>query len=639
MRRIATVINKMVIIWLGCSLIIGGVYLHLSDKSYQSLLAKLTSENLQLLSYIDTRATRIQKNLDNIYRELYSSSLLLDYAQTQDANLKRYIENQWTLVSANSDYFYQLRFLDAQGKEKIRVEHNTSNPRPYVVADEELQDKSHRDYVAYAKSLPNNTTGHVGVDIEYEHGRPVIPYLPGYRIIHPISDNNTRYGYLIANLAVLKIVRQLTASNVETNQSIDFVNELGFYRLSQQSDKLFGDLIADRYHYNLRNENIDLWRQIQASDARRGKYMSPNGLYVFKPMESKLFVSKSPLIMLTHIPAADITAQFDALSTDIQQELVIIWLFSGILSGILALVWDAKQRELLDQKFAELVLSSGTAIVITDSHHRITRATRRFCELVDQETSDVLNANIFKFTLDPKQAKSIEHDLYLADSWKGQLTFLAKSGQQRICQAEVTTSSSSWNRNRHYLYSISDISEQYERIKQLKSQTERDPATELWNKSKFHHVLEHYSKLYQRYPEQPPSCLAIIDIDNFKQINDSLGHSVGDRIILYVADKLAALLRETDFIARIGGDEFAVIIQHADTDKAALLMRRVCQTIETSQAYSLTISVGIAQIELEPEHSFSHADEALYRSKAKGKNCVTIHGKEQLHIIKSHSHD
>ncbi|SDH32717.1 PAS domain S-box-containing protein/diguanylate cyclase (GGDEF) domain-containing protein [Vibrio xiamenensis] len=637
MKRIASTTTKMVVIWLGASLIIGGFYLHLSDKAYQLLVARLTTENQQMLSYVDTRASRIQNNLNNTFHELYSSSLIKDFAGTNRPDLKRYIENQWALVAVNSSYFYQLRYLNAQGEEKIRVEINNNTNKPYVVPDAELQDKSHRDYVAYARSLPNDTTGFVGVDIEYEHGRPVLPYLPGYRMIHPITNQEQRYGYFIANLDVLSIVRELTTH--ERNQDIDFINDLGFYRLSNQSNKLFGDLIAERYHYNLRSENTDLWRAIQAAPSRQGYYMSSMGLYVFKPLDSTLFMSKSPLIMLTHVPHQQIQNLFDKQLVAMEKEALIIWLFAGMLSGILAMVWDAKQRELLDQKFAELVLSSGTAIVITDAKHRIIRATSRFCEIVEKESPEIINANIFKFTLDPKQAKNIEQELHIAENWKGQMTFLTSSGQQRICQSEISSSPMRWNRMRHYVYSITDISEQYERIKQLKSQTERDPATELWNKGKFHTVLDHYSKLYQRYPDQPPSCLAIIDIDNFKNINDSQGHSVGDRIILYVADKLTALLRDTDFIARIGGDEFAVIIQHADTDKAALLMRRVCQTIASSEAYSLTVSIGIAQIELNSEHTFSHADEALYRSKAKGKNCVTIHGKEQLHIIKTQFSD
>ena len=636
MKRIASTGNKMVIIWLGISLIIGGFYLHLSDRSYQLLLSRLTTENQQLLSYVDTRAANIQKNLDNIFHELHSSSLVTDFARTERPDLKLYIENQWILVSVHSHYFYQLRYLDTTGQEKIRVEKTRNSDKPYAVPESQLQDKSHRDYVAYAKSLPDDTTGYVGVDIEYEHGKPVVPYLPGYRLIQPISEKQQRYGYFIANLDVLEIVKQLTAHE---DQAIDFVNALGFYRLSHQSDKLFGDLITERYHYNLRNENIDLWRAIQSTPAKQGSYLSPIGLYVFKPLSSMLFMSKSPLIMLTHIPTQKIQTLLDEQLSDIQKEIVIVWLFSGMLSLVLAMIWETKQRELLDQKFAELVLSSGTAIVITDAKHRIIRATKRFCEIVEKDSSDIINTNIFRFTLDPKQAKHIEQNLHITQHWKGQLTFLTHSGQQRICQGDISTSPMIWNRIRYHIYSITDISEQYERIKQLKSQTERDPTTELWNKSKFHHVLQHYSKLYQRYPNQPPSCLAIIDIDNFKQINDSQGHSMGDQIILYVADKLTALLRDTDFIARIGGDEFAVIVQHADTDKAALLMRRVCQTIAASEAYSLTVSIGIAQIELNSEHTFSHADEALYRSKAKGKNCVTIHGKEQLHVIKNHACD
>lgn len=71
-------------------------------------------------------------------------------------------------------------------------------------------------------------------------------------------------------------------------------------------------------------------------------------------------------------------------------------------------------------------------------------------------------------------------------------------------------------KNQYFVYSLSDISEQYETIRQLKEKNERDPATMLWNKAKFHKTLSHYSQLSARYEGQYPCCLAIIDIDDFK---------------------------------------------------------------------------------------------------------------------------
>lgn len=92
-------------------------------------------------------------------------------------------------------------------------------------------------------------------------------------------------------------------------------------------------------------------------------------------------------------------------------------------------------------------------------------------------------------------------------------------------------------------------------------------------------------------------------------------------------------LRDTDIIARIGGDEFAVILQHIDIKSAYELMHRINHVISTLSKVPVTTSVGITEITDNSDLIFSYADKALYRSKHKGKNCVSAHGFESLTII------
>ncbi|XAW89415.1 GGDEF domain-containing protein [Vibrio sp. CDRSL-10 TSBA] len=146
-------------------------------------------------------------------------------------------------------------------------------------------------------------------------------------------------------------------------------------------------------------------------------------------------------------------------------------------------------------------------------------------------------------------------------------------------------------------------------------------------------MLNYHTRLHQRYPDEPPACLAVIDIDSFKDINDTLGHAVGDVVILHVAQQLQTLLRDTDFIARIGGDEFAVIIQHTDIHQADKLMQRVCSAIANWPQYKVTISVGVAEVTNDAIQTATNADKAMYRSKRKGKNCVSLHGFENLTVV------
>lgn len=86
----------------------------------------------------------------------------------------------------------------------------------------------------------------------------------------------------------------------------------------------------------------------------------------------------------------------------------------------------------------------------------------------------------------------------------------------------------------------------------LRVLSERDSLSNLWNRRKFEEQLAYYSRLVERYPNEATTCLALVDIDNFKRINDELGHDEGDRVIASVAKLLQDSLRSTDFVARVG---------------------------------------------------------------------------------------
>ena len=163
----------------------------------------------------------------------------------------------------------------------------------------------------------------------------------------------------------------------------------------------------------------------------------------------------------------------------------------------------------------------------------------------------------------------------------------------------------------------------------LQSKAEQDSLTKLLNKDAVRKQAEAY---FSQNSDSIGGALLVIDLDDFKQINDQKGHLFGDSVLIKVAQEIRRLFRGQDLVARIGGDEFLVVVRGVKDQ--SLLEQRCRQLIQMlSNAFpghkvSLSCSIGIA---LAPLHGqsyfelFQHADQALYRAKAKGKNGYAIY--------------
>jgi diguanylate cyclase (GGDEF)-like protein len=175
---------------------------------------------------------------------------------------------------------------------------------------------------------------------------------------------------------------------------------------------------------------------------------------------------------------------------------------------------------------------------------------------------------------------------------------------------------------------IAALKDRDQKLQQLAS---RDALTGLLNKQNFHMQLD--LELKRVVAEQDTSALIFIDLDQFKHINDSLGHAVGDRLLAQVADLLANRTRETDVLSRFGGDEFTVIaksVSRAEAEAIAELIVSGMQEfvfVEKNESFNICCSVGLAVIDssgLSVEEIFSQADLACFQAKSNGRNCYYI---------------
>jgi diguanylate cyclase (GGDEF)-like protein len=162
------------------------------------------------------------------------------------------------------------------------------------------------------------------------------------------------------------------------------------------------------------------------------------------------------------------------------------------------------------------------------------------------------------------------------------------------------------------------------RSRELESQANTDPLTGLGNLRALQRQLANLLDVHKRY--QHPFALLLMDIDGLKRINDSHGHQAGDRVLMQVAMSLRRAIRSVDTAARIGGDEFCVLLPEQDLKSAAKLAARLATAVEeevaTPDEPPVTLSIGVAAT---PEHGdeaealIDTADRAMYRAKAAGE--------------------
>ncbi|MEZ8143998.1 diguanylate cyclase [Enterovibrio sp. FF113] len=153
-----------------------------------------------------------------------------------------------------------------------------------------------------------------------------------------------------------------------------------------------------------------------------------------------------------------------------------------------------------------------------------------------------------------------------------------------------------------------------------------DPLTKVYNRAALDDRLEHEYRCWIRY--ETPFCLAMIDIDHFKSVNDQYGHLVGDKVLKVVARTIHQCLRDTDFIARFGGEEFVVLLPDADEETRKTLLTKVRETVAKlpfkfkDSRLTVTVSIGASMFR-ENDNTvevLERADNALYNAKHNGRN-------------------
>ena len=316
-------------------------------------------------------------------------------------------------------------------------------------------------------------------------------------------------------------------------------------------------------------------------------------------------------------------------------------------------VRNALVREALESRLRlfEVALNSvASGIVITDVDARIQWVNPAFTQLTGFSLEEVLGRNPGELTKSGKQSPAFYRNMWgtilSGQTWHGEIVNRRKDGSlydETLVIAPVTGGDGTI---RHFVAIMQDITERKQAEEQIRTLAFYDALTQLPNRRLLNDRLGQTmaaSKRSGRY-----GALMFLDLDNFKPINDTYGHGVGDLLLIEVAHRLANCVRETDTVARFGGDEFVVMLSELDADKnestaqVGIVAEKIrvalaepylltCKQEGNAEAiieHRCTASIGVALFishEAEPEEVLKRADIAMYRAKEGGRNSIRFY--------------
>lgn len=278
-------------------------------------------------------------------------------------------------------------------------------------------------------------------------------------------------------------------------------------------------------------------------------------------------------------------------------------------------------------------------VLITDAHKNIEYVNPAFYTITGYSAEDVIGKN-------PRILQSGYHNevfyktmwssLARTGQWQGEIWNRRKNGEIYPEWENIVIIRDEDNTITNYVAIFSDISKLKHAEQRFQHLAHHDALTDLPNRLLFNDRLQ--QALAQASRQRHMLAVLFIDLDDFKTINDTQGHSIGDQTIRCVAERLTACVRDTDTVARMGGDEFTAllvsIIKPADAELVAQkMLEKLAQAMEVDgEELFISASIGIAHYPADGADSetlLHHADSAMYWAKQSGKNTYHVYRASQ----------
>ena len=549
------------------------------------------------------------KNMDETVKSLATNKTVLEYITTNSFHAEEDLEQIFMAVVGSQKEIMQARLISKDGKEIIRIDRN-KNDDPFAISKDKLQDKSDRDYFKIVSKMNEQSIWHSKIDLNIENEKIEIPYNPVFRIAMPLFNNNEFSGMVIANMHIDNLFNAIGKSSAFEHYIIDKDNNFILHPNNEFS--------FNKYKNIDRNLNIDF----------------PNGLNI-----DGIFS-----FSIDNVLHNDDKATFILKTKNVYKESLLdskiytsLWVaFITIILSFFLSIYVSRNPVKLQMALlkAHEKLNEFTKII---DNYIITATTKKDSTIINVSSAFVKSSGYSKEELIGEKMHIIRHpdedenkfkELWQIVSsgkiWNGEIKNKNKNGEDYWLYQHIIPTFDE-NNNIETLVSLgTDITAK----KELEKMASIDKLTNIYNRRMIDDFLKQEVEIEKRHSNG--LSVILIDIDHFKDVNDTYGHQMGDIVLSKMAELITINSRKSYIQGRYGGEEFIIICPQTNCNQALILAEKIRVSIEEftfEQIGKKTISLGISSFEENDaeEDLVKKADIALYQAKNTGRNKVIVY--------------
>lgn len=610
-KNVSSFFAKNILLFIIFGILVAGITSYINyTLHYEKLEKKIEVDSnfvsQEIKNKLFYRLNYINQNIESTR----NNKLFLDYLanptpENENIAIELFINNMNSNIN-----FFQYRFIDKNGMEKIRIDRDKSSKKVIVIEKNKLQNKSSRYYFQSTISNKNKFWSSY-LDLNIENGDIETPLKPTYRISTNVYYKNIFYGILIVNIDMKSILSDIRTSNRFYTYLYD--ND-GYYIVHPDTKKEWSKYLKSGYNIykdypSIKNSN------------RFNKYgfvfqledIFENGENIHLAIKAKDNYIKSIISdSITFVSTLGIII----LAISITVALIISIPISKIYADFNKLYkQNNKYLNTIDKYVATMNIGLDA---------KIKNVSSKLCQLSGFPKDELIGKHFSLLKNDNDQDevyKELWDKVKNGFIWSGELKSRTKDGTTLWLDSTILPN---YNKSKK-LISFTSISQNVTHKKLLEIASKTDKLTQLFNRGKLDEYLEDEYNKYQRH--KSTFSVIMIDIDNFKSVNDTYGHHIGDLVLIEIANILKNQTRKIDTVGRWGGEEFLIVCLETTKNGAILLAEKLRKRVENftfNVVKRRTISLGVAEIEDNDTIAtlLERADINLYKAKKNGKNKV-----------------